>query len=175
MHGQPLPAGLQESDRLPEPVFTPSTKADVGLHDENISFEQAVAIVGRRRRRARPPPSAWPPTSGPPTDAAERGIIIADTKFELGWIDGELALCDEVLTPDSSRFWEAADWQPGTDPAVVRQAAGAGLAGGHRLGQEPAAAAAPARRGRRHRAPATSPPTSASPGKSLADWPGVQG
>ena len=67
--------------------------------------------------------------------AAERhGIIVADTKFELGFIDGELALCDEVLTPDSSRFWPADQWQPGTNPPVVRQAAGARLARGHRAG-----------------------------------------
>ena len=115
MHGQPLPPGLQESEALPEPVFTPSTKAAVGDHDENITFEQAVASVGedlatRARdasvelfRRA----SAW---------AADRGIVIADTKFELGLVDGELILCDEVLTPDSSRFWPADDVVPGRTP-----------------------------------------------------------
>jgi phosphoribosylaminoimidazole-succinocarboxamide synthase len=111
MHGAPLPAGLLESAQLPEPVFTPSTKATEG-HDINISFAEAVELVGRdvaeqaRRvslelylRGAR-----W---------AAERGIIIADTKFELGLVDGELVLCDEVLTPDSSRFWPADEWRPG--------------------------------------------------------------
>ncbi len=115
MHGSPLPAGLQESDRLPEPVFTPSTKAEIGDHDENVSFERAVELVGpdlaeRARdislelyRRG----AAW---------AAERGIVIADTKFELGLIDGELVLADEVLTPDSSRFWPAEAWLPGTTP-----------------------------------------------------------
>ena len=114
MHGTPLPDGLQESDRLPEPVFTPSTKAETG-HDENISFEQAVDLVGADvARRARDVSlevyrrgAAW---------AAERGIVIADTKFELGFIDGELCLCDEVLTPDSSRFWEASAWTPGSTP-----------------------------------------------------------
>jgi phosphoribosylaminoimidazole-succinocarboxamide synthase len=113
--GAELPAGLRESDRLPEPVFTPSTKAEVGGHDENVSFDVAVDLVGRDlaeqardvslelyRRGA-----AW---------AAERGIIIADTKFELGLADGELVLADEVLTPDSSRFWPAAEWVPGTTP-----------------------------------------------------------
>ncbi len=114
MHGQPLPSGLEESAQLPEPVFTPSTKADTG-HDENISFEAACDLVGKEvADRARETSldvyrrgAEW---------AAERGIIIADTKFELGWIDGELALCDEVLTPDSSRFWDMATWKPGTTP-----------------------------------------------------------
>jgi len=115
MHGQALPPGLQQSDRLPEPVFTPSTKADVGLHDENISFEQAVVIVGQRTadEAAAISLAAYQRAAD---DAATHGIIIADTKFELGWIDGKLAICDEVLTPDSSRFWEAADWKPGTVP-----------------------------------------------------------
>jgi phosphoribosylaminoimidazole-succinocarboxamide synthase len=105
MHGTPLPAGLQESAQLPEPVFTPSTKADTG-HDENITFEQACNLVGTDvAKRARDLClSAYQRGAG---WAAERGIVIADTKFELGFIDGELALCDEVLTPDSSRFWPA--------------------------------------------------------------------
>jgi phosphoribosylaminoimidazole-succinocarboxamide synthase len=106
MHGVALPAGLQESAELPEPVFTPSTKAELGDHDENISFERAVDILGAdvaEQARAMSLElfrrgSAW---------AAERGIVIADTKFELGFIDGELVLADEVLTPDSSRFWPA--------------------------------------------------------------------
>ncbi|MCL2394320.1 MAG: phosphoribosylaminoimidazolesuccinocarboxamide synthase [Acidimicrobiaceae bacterium] len=115
MHGQPLPAGLRQSERLPEPVFTPSTKAAVGMHDENITFEAAAALVGgnlaEEARRislaAYEAGAAW---------AAARGIIIADTKFELGIIDGELAICDEVLTPDSSRFWPADGWEPGATP-----------------------------------------------------------
>jgi len=115
MHGSPLPAGLLEASPLPEVVFTPSTKADDGEHDLNISFDQAVDLVGREaaeqarevsielyRRGA-----AW---------AAERGIIIADTKFELGFVDGRLVLADEVLTPDSSRFWPADQWEPGRTP-----------------------------------------------------------
>ncbi|MEA2827799.1 MAG: phosphoribosylaminoimidazole-succinocarboxamide synthase [Actinomycetota bacterium] len=115
VHGQTMPPGLRQSDRLPEPVFTPSTKADVGLHDENISVEQAVVIVGKRtaNEAAAISLAAYQRAAD---DAAEHGIIIADTKFELGWIDGKLAICDEVLTPDSSRFWEAADWKPGTIP-----------------------------------------------------------
>jgi phosphoribosylaminoimidazole-succinocarboxamide synthase len=115
MHGASLPADLLESSQLPEPVFTPSTKAEVGDHDENISFEQAANLIGtelaERVRdvslRIYAEGAAW---------AAERGIIIADTKFELGLVDGELILCDEVLTPDSSRFWPAAEWQPGATP-----------------------------------------------------------
>jgi phosphoribosylaminoimidazole-succinocarboxamide synthase len=115
MHGTSLPSGLQESEQLPEPVFTPSTKAEIGLHDENITYEDAVNILGKEvaeqarevslelyRRGA-----SW---------AAERGIIIADTKFELGFIDGELVVCDEVLTPDSSRFWPADRWKLGSTP-----------------------------------------------------------
>jgi phosphoribosylaminoimidazole-succinocarboxamide synthase len=115
VHGEAMPAGLQQSDRLPEPVFTPSTKAEVGLHDENISVEQAVDLVGRAvvDEAAAISLAAYQRAAA---HAAGRGIIIADTKFELGWIDGKLAICDEVLTPDSSRFWEAADWRPGIIP-----------------------------------------------------------
>jgi phosphoribosylaminoimidazole-succinocarboxamide synthase len=114
MHGQPLPAGLRQSERLPEPVFTPSTKAAVG-HDENISFDQAAELAGRElaEEARRISLSAYEQASAL---AAERGIIIADTKFELGVIDGELCLCDEVLTPDSSRFWPADAWEPGQTP-----------------------------------------------------------
>jgi phosphoribosylaminoimidazole-succinocarboxamide synthase len=114
MHGAPLPEGLLEASRLPEPVFTPSTKAEEG-HDVNISFEDAVGLVGRElAERARSISlelyergAFW---------AAERGILIADTKFELGLVDGELVVADEVLTPDSSRFWPADQWQPGSTP-----------------------------------------------------------
>lgn len=114
MHGTPLPAGLREAERLPEPVFTPSTKAAVG-HDENISFDAAADLVGiELATRARDVSlelyrrgAEW---------AAERGIIVADTKFELGLVDGELVVADEVLTPDSSRFWPAERWSPGATP-----------------------------------------------------------
>jgi phosphoribosylaminoimidazole-succinocarboxamide synthase len=110
--GIPLPSGLKESDRLPEPIFTPSTKAQLGIHDENITFAQAAATIGAELaarvreislilyRRA----SAW---------AEPRGIILADTKFEFGLDQGALLLIDEVLTPDSSRFWPQADYAPG--------------------------------------------------------------
>jgi phosphoribosylaminoimidazole-succinocarboxamide synthase len=114
MHGQSLPAGLQQSERLPEPVFTPSTKATEG-HDENISFDQMVDLVGAEVSKRAEEISLQAYRRGSEW-AAERGIIVADTKFELGFIDGELAICDEVLTPDSSRFWPAATWAPGTVP-----------------------------------------------------------
>lgn len=114
MHGQVLPEGLLESSKLPEPVFTPSTKAAEG-HDENISFEAAVELIGPELAERARSVSIELYTRGAEW-AAERGILIADTKFELGLIDGELVLADEVLTPDSSRFWPAADWQPGSTP-----------------------------------------------------------
>ena len=115
MHGAALPEGLQESDRLPAAVFTPSTKAEVGDHDENISFERAVELIGEDLAvRARDLSLALYARGA--ELAAERGIIIADTKFAMGLVDGELVLADEVLTPDSSRFWPADDWVPGTTP-----------------------------------------------------------
>ncbi len=115
MHGTQLPDDLLEASRLPEPVFTPSTKAEEGLHDENISFAQAVDLVGSDlAERARDLSLELYSTGS--ALAAERGIIIADTKFELGLIDGELVVADEVLTPDSSRFWPAESWEPGATP-----------------------------------------------------------
>jgi phosphoribosylaminoimidazole-succinocarboxamide synthase len=113
MHGQALPSGLQESDELPEPVFTPSTKSDV--HDENISFEAACDLVGTEIATKARDISLELYTRGAAM-ARERGIIIADTKFELGFVDGELVLCDEVMTPDSSRFWPVDEWKPGITP-----------------------------------------------------------
>ena len=115
MHGTELPAGLLESAQLPEPVFTPSTKAEVGDHDENISFAAAVDLVGAEVAAAARDISLELYHRGAEW-AAERGILIADTKFELGWVDGELTVCDEVLTPDSSRFWPADQWTPGSTP-----------------------------------------------------------
>ena len=114
VHGYPLPPGLEESASLPEPLFTPSTKADTG-HDENITFELACSLVGTDVANAARSislasyarASKW---------AADRGVIVADTKFELGFVDDELVICDEVLTPDSSRFWPAAEWRPGAVP-----------------------------------------------------------
>ena len=109
--GIKLPAGLKESSELPEPIFTPATKAETG-HDENISFEQAASIVGNKiAEQAR---SASLRIYNTARDyARKRGIIIADTKFEFGLLNDELILIDEVLTPDSSRFWPADQYQPG--------------------------------------------------------------
>jgi phosphoribosylaminoimidazole-succinocarboxamide synthase len=112
--GQALPAGLRQSDRLPEPIFTPSTKAVTG-HDENISFGAAAELVGGSNAKLAAEISLELYRRGSEW-AAERGLIVADTKFELGFIDGELAICDEVLTPDSSRFWAEDTWEPGTTP-----------------------------------------------------------
>ncbi len=112
--GIALPEGLLRADRLPEPIYTPATKAEDG-HDENISYETLVAGAGEelaarlrdltlelyRRGAAR---------------LEQSGLILADTKFEFGRVDGELILIDEVLTPDSSRFWEASEWRPGEEP-----------------------------------------------------------
>jgi phosphoribosylaminoimidazole-succinocarboxamide synthase len=120
MHGEKLPAGLRQSERLPEPVFTPSTKATSG-HDQNISFDAAVNLVGAELAGEARRISLSVYQQGAEL-AAARGIIIADTKFELGLIDGRLAICDEVLTPDSSRFWPADGWEPGrTPPAFDKQ------------------------------------------------------
>jgi phosphoribosylaminoimidazole-succinocarboxamide synthase len=109
--GMKLPAGLKESSELPEPIFTPATKAETG-HDENISFEQAAGIVGTdiaERVRA----ASLNIYNFARDYARQRGIIIADTKFEFGLLGNELLLIDEVLTPDSSRFWPADQYQPG--------------------------------------------------------------
>ena len=118
--GQKLPSGLLNSDKLPEPIFTPSTKAESG-HDENISFEQAVAIVGQdiaERLREK----SFDLFCKGAEYALTKGIIIADTKFEFGLFDNELILIDEVLTPDSSRFWSADNYLPGTgQPSLDKQ------------------------------------------------------
>jgi len=109
--GIKLPAGLKESSELPEPIFTPATKAEAG-HDENISFEEAVKIVGKDiAEKARD--LSLKIYNFARDYARQRGIIIADTKFEFGIYNGELILIDEVLTPDSSRFWPADQYQPG--------------------------------------------------------------
>ena len=114
MHGQRLPEGLLQSARLPHPVFTPSTKAEAG-HDENITFAQAADLIGAERA-ATARDLSLAAYGRAAERAARRGIIVADTKFELGLIDGELAICDEVVTPDSSRFWPADQWVPGQTP-----------------------------------------------------------
>ncbi len=119
--GFQLPEGLQESDKLPEVLFTPSTKAAAGEHDENISLTQMKGIVGCKKAQemARISLELY---SRAAEFAKEKGIIIADTKIELGEIDGRLVLIDEVLTPDSSRFWPADKYQPGkSQPSFDKQ------------------------------------------------------
>jgi phosphoribosylaminoimidazole-succinocarboxamide synthase len=108
----PLPPGLLESQKLPQPLFTPSTKAEAGFHDENISFDKAVDILGKKRAEAVRDISLRIYVAGSEL-AAKKGIIIADTKFEFGLRGGRLILIDEVLTPDSSRFWPADAYRPG--------------------------------------------------------------
>jgi phosphoribosylaminoimidazole-succinocarboxamide synthase len=111
-----LPAGLRLADRLPEPIFTPSTKAALGSHDENVSFEQIAEIIGRELAERVRETSLRLYREAAAT-ALARGIIIADTKFEFGLDErGQLVLMDEALTPDSSRFWPADQYQPGVNP-----------------------------------------------------------
>jgi phosphoribosylaminoimidazole-succinocarboxamide synthase len=118
--GIPLPSGLRESDELPEPIFTPSTKAETG-HDINISFDQVVEIVGERTASLIRDRTLA--VYGFARDyARRRGIIIADTKLEFGWLNDELIVIDELLTPDSSRFWPADGYQPGrSQPSFDKQ------------------------------------------------------
>jgi phosphoribosylaminoimidazole-succinocarboxamide synthase len=113
--GVGLPRGLRQADRLPEPIFTPSTKAQIGDHDENISFEEAAGKVGGDTL-AKMRDATLALYARARDHAACRGIIIADTKFEFGVIAGELTLIDECLTSDSSRFWPADQWTPGGSP-----------------------------------------------------------
>jgi len=118
--GIPLPDGLDNSSKLPEPIFTPATKAEEG-HDENISFEEAVNIVGSEIAEKARELSIEIYKRGR-DHAAEKNIIIADTKFEFGIFEGELILIDEVLTPDSSRFWPADLYAPGkSQPSFDKQ------------------------------------------------------
>jgi phosphoribosylaminoimidazole-succinocarboxamide synthase len=114
VHGTVMPSGLQMADRLAEPMFTPSTKAAEG-HDLNISFEDAVNLVGAEAAGAARD-ICLELYSRAAARAADVGFILADTKFELGYVDGRLALCDEVCTPDSSRLWPADQVVPGTTP-----------------------------------------------------------
>jgi len=110
--GIPLPPGLKEADKLPEPIFTPSTKAELGSHDVNITFEEMIKIVGKETAEALKELSLKLYKTAS-SYAEERGIIIADTKFEFGLHDGKVILVDEVLTPDSSRFWPKESYEPG--------------------------------------------------------------
>jgi phosphoribosylaminoimidazole-succinocarboxamide synthase len=110
--GIALPKGLKESEIIPEPIFTPSTKAELGAHDENISFEKVIEILGKDTAEKIRDISLKIYEAGRKF-AAEKGIIIADTKFEFGFADDRLILIDEVLTPDSSRFWPVDTYNPG--------------------------------------------------------------
>jgi len=172
MHGTAMPDGLLEASRLPEPVFTPSTKADEG-HDVNISYADAVNLVGIQVAEAAREASIACYLRGAEW-AAQRGIVIADTKFEFGMVNGLLVLADEVLTPDSSRFWPAEVWAPGvTPPSFDKQPVRDYLDGLDWDKQSP---------------PPTLPDEVASAtssryveayeritGRSFADWPGVGG
>jgi phosphoribosylaminoimidazole-succinocarboxamide synthase len=112
--GIKLPTGLQQCDKLPEPIFTPATKEQLGKHDENINFEKCVEILGAERAEyIRDSSLAIFEEAG--EYAQEKGIILADTKFEWGVTNGSIILIDEILTPDSSRFWPADKYQPGRD------------------------------------------------------------
>jgi phosphoribosylaminoimidazole-succinocarboxamide synthase len=114
--GVGLPPGLRNASRLPEPIFTPATKAEAGAHDENISFDQAAALIGAPRA-AEVRAVALRLYAEAAAYALQRGIVIADTKFEFGLDEHDrLTLMDEVLTPDSSRFWPLASWHEGTNP-----------------------------------------------------------
>ena len=114
VHGMAMPPGLLHAQALPEPIFTPSTKATEG-HDLNIGMAEAIDIVGKEAAEAASE-LCLTAYARAAARAEEQGIVICDTKFELGYIDGKLSLCDEVLTPDSSRFWPADDCAPGTNP-----------------------------------------------------------
>ncbi len=119
--GIALPEGLQNSSKLPEPIFTPSTKAEIGGHDENISFERAAELLGAEDAATLRDLSlaVYAKAAG---YARERGIVIADTKFEFGRLGGKVILADEVLTPDSSRFWPGDAYAPGHDqPSFDKQ------------------------------------------------------
>ncbi len=120
--GVPLPAGLVDGSALPEPVFTPATKASMGEHDENVTFEQVVGTVGADVA-AELRDTTLEVYARARDIAFERGIVVADTKLELGRdVDGRLVLADEVLTPDSSRFWPAEAWEPGhAQPSYDKQ------------------------------------------------------
>jgi phosphoribosylaminoimidazole-succinocarboxamide synthase len=110
--GIPLPKGLRESDRLPEPIFTPAAKIHTGGHDENISFETVISLIGQQHAEALRA-LTFSIYEKATKHAANKGLILADTKFEFGLIDNEIILADEVLTPDSSRYWPAETYNPG--------------------------------------------------------------
>jgi phosphoribosylaminoimidazole-succinocarboxamide synthase len=114
VNGEPLPPGMALAEELPEPIFTPTTKADEG-HDMALTRDDAIALVGKERYEELRDLSIAIYTFGTQL-ASSRGILLADTKLEFGTVDGRLLLIDEILTPDSSRFWPADEYQPGTSP-----------------------------------------------------------
>jgi phosphoribosylaminoimidazole-succinocarboxamide synthase len=114
VNGEPMPAGMVNAERLPEPIFTPTTKADEG-HDMALTVDDAIALVGKEQYSQLRDLSIAIYKFGT-TLASTRGILLADTKLEFGKVDGELLLIDEILTPDSSRFWPADEYEPGTSP-----------------------------------------------------------
>ncbi len=121
LHGTPLPGGMQLGSRLERPILTPSTKGDLGEHDINLSWNEAADVIGTDalKHGEELVLEAFQRASA---HAATRGFVLADTKFELGYIDGTLSLCDEVFTPDSSRYWPSVGWQLGqTPPAYDKQ------------------------------------------------------
>ena len=112
--GIPLPEGLRQADKLPEPIFTPSTKAEVGEHDENVTFGSIASVIGDELAREIERVSLALFERGSEV-AATRNVILADTKYEFGMFEGRMILIDEVFTPDSSRFWPMESWEPGHD------------------------------------------------------------
>ena len=140
--GVPLPDGLQDGSRLEEPVFTPATKAEVGEHDENVSFERVAAVHGAALAEELRTTTLALYRRGREL-AEERGILLADTKFEFGRdADGTLVLADEVFTPDSSRFWPADEWKPGRpqpsfDKQIIRDWLTSPASGWDRASEEP--------------------------------------
>ena len=123
-----MPAGLRQAERLPEPLFTPTTKAESG-HDLPLTASEAVELVGARRLRAAARRSRCGSTSSAPRTRASCGLILADTKFEFGELDGEIIVIDEMMTPDSSRYWPLDEYARRHVAAVVRQAVRARLHG----------------------------------------------
>lgn len=171
LHGAKLPEGLQLGSQLPEPVLTPSTKGELGQHDINLTWDEAADLVGYDTLKE-VEMMALEAYGRAATYAESKGFIVADTKFELGYIDGTLSLCDEILTPDSSRFWPTHGWSLGeTPPSYDKQQLRDWLE------EQPWDKTAPA--------PALSPEIMSSvrakyveiyerlTGRSLADWPGV--
>ncbi len=121
LHGTPLPKGLQLAAKLEQPLLTPSTKGELGEHDINLTLQEAADVIGTDEMKTAEA-LALEAYERAATHAASKGFILADTKLELGYIDGTLSICDEVFTPDSSRFWPDSGWKPGeTPPAYDKQ------------------------------------------------------